>query len=129
MFDKFKKAFLSNKPQQQAVKELDRKNQHPKTVKQSPNVASSTQTTHGKMKKSSSDLNLRNPTSRTGYKLHDSIQQFSRQNSRSNLNGFSLYYKVNSMDKVIPVKVALRICPLADACNEILRTVDSTQVC
>jgi hypothetical protein len=38
------------------------------------------------------------------------------------------------MDKVIPVKVALRIRPLvsretADACTECLRTVDSTQVC
>jgi hypothetical protein len=37
------------------------------------------------------------------------------------------------MDKVIPVKVALRIRPLvsrekADACTEFLRTVDSTQV-
>ena len=37
------------------------------------------------------------------------------------------------MDKVIPVKVALRIRPLvsrekADACTECLRTVDSTQV-
>lgn len=37
------------------------------------------------------------------------------------------------MDKVIPVKVSLRIRPLvsretADACTECLRTVDETQV-